>query len=93
MGVVDLSQDVKGETTTSSGISSKEEKGDVDEGVNTSEEKLGEEPKDWRSEGPGSFKMYKSDRGGSSRKQQIKSLMIIRAKRSTMRVVPDEEET
>jgi len=40
MDVVDLSQDVKGETATSSGISSKWKKDDVKEGVSISEENL-----------------------------------------------------
>ena len=46
MGVVDLTQDVKGETATSSGISSNEGNEDVDEDVSTFEEKMCKEPKD-----------------------------------------------
>ena len=90
MGVVDLSQDMKGETATSSGISSKEGNEDVDEGVSTYEEKMCKEPKDWRSEGPGCSERFLSSRNGSE--AEAKTLMMIRAKRKKMSSDPEQRE-
>ena len=80
MGVVDLTRDLKGDTATSSGTSSNEGKKNVVENVSTSEEKMCKEPSDWRSEGPGCFKPYLCS--SNCPEAEVKTLMVIRAKRS-----------